>query len=74
MSNKIKVKIRDQTIRLGQFLKLAQAVSSGGEAKIRIKGGEVKVNGSVELRRGAQLQPGDEVEIAGSFFVIVSGA
>ena len=72
MAHEIEIKIRDQTIRLGQFLKLANAVSSGGEAKIRIKGGEVKVNGSVELRRGAQLHPGDKIEIAGRYFIITS--
>lgn len=60
-----KITIREQTIRLGQFLKLASAVSTGGEAKARIQGGEVLVNGTVELRRGAQLHPGDRVEIAG---------
>lgn len=60
-----KIVIRDQVIRLGQFLKLASAVATGGEAKARIQAGEVKVNGAVELRRGAQLHPGDTVEIDG---------
>lgn len=72
MAHAIEVKIRDQAIRLGQFLKLANVVSSGGEAKIRIKGGEARVNGSVELRRGAQLHPGDKVEIGGRSFIISS--
>lgn len=58
-----KIAIRDQTIRLGQLLKLAGVVSTGGEAKARIQAGEVRVNGEVELRRGAQLHPGDRVEI-----------
>lgn len=60
-----KIRIRDQSIRLGQFLKLASAVSTGGEAKARIQAGEVRVNGGIELRRGAQLQSGDQVEIDG---------
>lgn len=60
-----KIAIRDQVIRLGQFLKLASIVGTGGEAKARIQAGEVRVNGEVELRRGRQLQPGDLVEIAG---------
>lgn len=58
-----KITIRDKTIRLGQFLKLANFVSTGGEAKIRIQGGEVLVNGAVELRRGAQLRSGDQVQL-----------
>ena len=51
------------TIRLDQFLKLADVAQSGGEAKIMIQGGEVRVNGEVETRRKKQLQPGDEVQV-----------
>lgn len=65
-----KISIRDQSIRLGQFLKLAAVVSTGGEAKARIQAGEVKVNGTVELRRGAQLHVGDRVEMAGKSFEV----
>ena len=65
-----KIAIRYQSIRLGQFLKLASAVSTGGEAKARIQAGEVMVNGCVELRRGAQLHPGDRVEIDGRAFQV----
>lgn len=67
-----KITIRDQTIRLGQFLKLANAVATGGEAKARIQAGEVLVNGAVEIRRGAQLHPGDRVEIAGRNFQVAA--
>ncbi|MCA9776679.1 MAG: RNA-binding S4 domain-containing protein [Candidatus Eremiobacteraeota bacterium] len=58
-------------IRLDQFLKLANLVGSGGEAKILIKDGAVLVNGEVELRRGRKLQAGDEVVIADSEPVVV---
>ncbi len=68
----VTINIRDQSIRLGQFLKLANAVSSGGEAKMRIKTGEVEVNGTVDTRRGAQLHIGDIVEIDGNKFVIAA--
>ena len=51
------------TIRLDQFLKLADVVQSGGEAKLLIQGGEVMVNGVVETRRKKQLQLGDEVVV-----------
>lgn len=53
------------TIRLGQFLKLAGLVDTGGEAKMRVQNGEVLVNGEVDTRRGRQLVPGDLVEMAG---------
>jgi ribosome-associated protein len=48
-------------IRLDQFLKLANLVGSGGEAKLLIRDGLVQVNGEVEIRRGRKLQAGDEV-------------
>ncbi|PIP43280.1 MAG: RNA-binding protein [Deltaproteobacteria bacterium CG23_combo_of_CG06-09_8_20_14_all_60_8] len=53
------------TIRLGQLLKLAGLVDTGGEAKLRVQNGEVRVNGAVDTRRGRQLAPGDLVEMAG---------
>lgn len=59
------VVINTAMIRLGQFLKMANLVGTGGEAKLRIQQGEVKVNGEVERRRGRQLRAGDLVEIAG---------
>ena len=59
------VPIRDASIRLGQFLKLANLVESGAEAKPVIAGGLVRVNGEVETRRGRQLVLGDVVELAG---------
>ncbi|MDG3010585.1 RNA-binding S4 domain-containing protein [Rhodococcus sp. D2-41] len=59
------VPIRDESIRLGQFLKLANLIDSGAEAKGVIADGEVSVNGEVEARRGRQLLDGDVVEIGG---------
>ena len=50
-------------IALGQALKAANIVGSGGEAKILIQTGEVLVNGEVETRRGRKLQRGDVVEV-----------
>ena len=57
------VAIRDESIRLGQFLKLADLIDTGSDAKAVIAAGEVTVNGDVELRRGRQLHPGDAVAI-----------
>ena len=59
-----------KALRLGQFLKRVGLVGTGGEAKLWIQGGEVRVNGEVELRRGRQLQPGDRVEAGGELFVV----
>jgi ribosome-associated protein len=50
-------------ITLGQALKAANLVGSGGEAKVRVQTGEVRVNGEVETRRGRQLREGDVVEV-----------
>ncbi|MFB9185136.1 RNA-binding S4 domain-containing protein [Dactylosporangium sucinum] len=52
-------------IRLGQFLKLADVLESGGESKELILEGEVSVNGEVDTRRGRQLHRGDVVEVLG---------
>jgi ribosome-associated protein len=59
------VPIRDESIRLGQFLKLANLVESGAEAKPVIAAGMVRVNDEVETRRGRQLVKGDVVSLAG---------
>ena len=59
------VPIRNESIRLGQFLKLADLVESGSDAKELIADGEILVNGESETRRGRQLRIGDVVEFAG---------
>ena len=65
MTQPFDVQIRDESIRLGQFLKLANLVESGSDAKPLIQDGRVRVNGEVETRRGRQLRLGDVVELAG---------
>jgi ribosome-associated protein len=52
-----------QGTTLGQALKAASIVGSGGEAKVLIQAGEVSVNGEVETRRGRKLEEGDVVEV-----------
>ena len=59
------VPIRDEMIRLGQFLKLAGLIDSGADAKSVIADGLVTVNDEVELRRGRQLRRGDTVAVGG---------
>lgn len=57
------IKITSNTINLDQFLKWANIVMSGGEAKHLIQAGEVEVNGEVELKRGKTLKAGDTVKL-----------
>ena len=52
-------------IRLGQFLKFAGLIDSGGDAKEAIIDGFVTVNGEVDRRRGRQLHDGDVVAFEG---------
>lgn len=64
MSEAPEVGIRDESIRLQQFLKLASLVETGGMAKEVIADGCVRVNDEVETRRGRQLVIGDVVTVA----------
>ena len=63
------MKITTDYIKLVSFLKAGDAVSSGGEAKMLIISGAVRVNGEVEVRRGRKLFTGDRVETAGRVFI-----
>jgi ribosome-associated protein len=58
-------------MKLDQFLKWQGLVGSGGEAKQRIQRGDVRVNGSIETRRGRQLGNGDAVEIDGRELLVL---
>lgn len=57
------VPIREDTIRLGQFLKLADLIDNGAEARPLLAEGAVAVNGEPETRRGRQLVRGDVVSV-----------
>jgi len=54
-----------EALRLDQFLKLRGIADTGGQAKLLIQGGEVRVNGEVENRRRRKLVAGDVVEVDG---------
>jgi ribosome-associated protein len=56
------VEVGERGIRLGQLLKLANLVETGGAARGLLESGEVRVNGEVETRRGRQLGVGDVVD------------
>lgn len=55
----------EEYIKLGQALKAADLVESGGQAKIVVQDGQVRVNGEVDTRRGKKLAAGDIVEYNG---------
>lgn len=74
MSEPVDVPIRDESIRLGQFLKLANLVDSGADAKAAVVAGQVQVNGVVDKRRGWLLKPGDVVALGGVSARVVSRA
>ncbi|NJO39684.1 MAG: RNA-binding S4 domain-containing protein [Cyanobacteria bacterium CRU_2_1] len=57
-------------IKLDQFLKWVGVVQTGGEAKLLIQSGEVKVNGKVETQRGRKLVEGDRVFALGETFTV----
>jgi ribosome-associated protein len=57
------VQIRDETIRLGQLLKLVGIIDSGSEAKEFLASQPVLVNEERETRRGRQLRAGDTVRV-----------
>jgi len=67
------VAVRDGAIRLGQLIKLAGLVDSGGEVKTFLGAEPVLVNGQPEARRGRQLAVGDVVEAAGERLLLVPG-
>lgn len=71
MATKINsIQVRELPIRLGQFLKYANLVQDGIEAKLRIQNGEILVNGSIETRRGRQLKVHDTVTFEDSTWTI----
>jgi ribosome-associated protein len=68
------IAIREDTIRLGQLLKLAGLAESGGHARELVQDGAVQVNGAVETRRGRQLQRGDIVTVDGETVRVSPGS
>lgn len=77
---KIKVKVAEKQqitkkidtdfIRLDSFLKMCDAVQTGGHAKIVIQEGEVKVNGEVCTSRGKKLRSGDSAEFERVVYIV----
>jgi len=66
------ITIQKEPIRLSQFLKLANVVQDGVEAKIRILDGEVLVNDELETRRGRKLYNKDRVRFSDDTFEVLT--
>ena len=66
------IPITTEYIKLESFLKLANAVESGGMAKNFILNEEVTVNGEICTMRGKKLRPGDRVGFDGCFYKVTS--
>ncbi len=64
------IEITSEFIKLDQFLKWANVVSSGADAKHFIQEGMVLVNGEKELRRGRKLYSGDVVKFEGTEYKV----
>ncbi|WJH36229.1 S4 domain-containing protein YaaA [Paenibacillus aurantius] len=66
------IAIHTEYITLGQFLKLADCISTGGQAKAFLQDAVIQVNGEPENRRGRKLVAGDQVNVEGcGRFVVV---
>ena len=72
MSTPLDVPIRDETIRLGQLLKLAGVVDDGAMAREVIERGLVAVNDEIDTRRGPQVRPGDVVTYEAETITVTS--
>ena len=70
----LSVTIDTEYIKLQDAMKLANAVGSGGEAKVLIQDGQVSVNGEVCTMRGKKLRPGDTFSFHGSVYAITEKA
>ena len=65
-----RVKIETEYIKLDALLKFSGAAETGGEAKLAVQEGEVKVNGAACTLRGKKLRPGDRAEWNGLILVV----
>ena len=61
----VEIRPGEDSIRLGQLLKLVDAVPTGAQVKDVLFSGTVRVNGEPEERRGRQLHKGDVVQVDG---------
>ncbi|HJV47100.1 MAG TPA: S4 domain-containing protein YaaA [Bacillota bacterium] len=66
------ITIQTEYITLGQFLKVADIISTGGQAKGFLAEAKILVNGQEDNRRGRKLYPDDQIEVNGSDLFVIS--
>ena len=71
VDNKLKLDENEDYIRLDAFLKMLGVFQTGGQAKIAIQNGSVKVNGEVCTMRGKKMHIGDYAEFDGNTFEVL---
>ncbi|RZL30612.1 MAG: RNA-binding S4 domain-containing protein [Rubrivivax sp.] len=69
----LELQLRGDYIELDKLLKATGLVESGGRARVLIAGGEVKVDGQVELRKTAKMRAGQVVDFAGQQVRVIQG-
>jgi len=70
----LELQLRGDYIELDKLLKALGLVESGGRARVLIAAGEVKVDGSVELRKTAKIRAGQVIEFAGQKVTVAPAA
>lgn len=70
----IGIEVSVQPIELYKVLKIANAVSGGGEAKMAISEGYVALNGEVETRKRCKVYDGDVIQFNGEFYLVLCDA
>lgn len=64
------IEITTEYIKLQDLLKFAAIASTGGEAKLMVQEGEVRLNGEVCTQRGRKIRPGDDVLARGQHYTV----
>lgn len=67
----MKIKIETPYITLGQFMKHANIVQSGGQAKDFIINNKIEVNGVITDKRGKKLYPKDFIKVSNTVYQII---
>ena len=70
IKKRTEISIYSDYITLGQFLKLADIIQTGGEAKTFLAEHEIKIDGEFDNRRGRKLRGGEIIEILGQTYEI----
>lgn len=65
-----KIEIFTEYITLGQFLKIADLIYTGGEAKFFLQENQILINGELDNRRGRKLRDNDVIKVKKKEYII----